>query len=104
MKAFQLNANRPLANSTGYIANKSEHVRGGGEVLYNEVKVEWGGGGARVLPVQREAWGVLISVNFGCFSPSRFSHFHCSALRKVIKAHKKLHTNQQNEHTPGHGF
>ena len=44
--------------------------------------------------------GVLVSVNFGCFSPSRFSHFHCNAMRKVITAPKKLHTNQQNEHTP----
>ena len=45
--------------------------------------------------------GVLVSVNFGCFSPSRFSHFHCNAMRKAIKAHKNLHTNQQNDHTPG---
>ena len=24
---------------------------------------------------------VLVSVNFGCFSPSRFSHFHCNTMR-----------------------
>ena len=46
--------------------------------------------------------GVLVSVKFGCFSPSRFSHFHCNTMRKAIKAHKNLHTNQQNEHTPVH--
>ena len=34
-------------------------------------------------------------MNFCCFSPNRFSHFHCNAMRKVIK-----HTNQQNEHIP----
>ena len=45
--------------------------------------------------------GVLVSVNFGCFSPSRFSHFYCNAMTKTIKAHKNLHSNQQNEHTPG---
>ena len=28
-KAFQSNANRPLAHSKGYIVNKFEHVRGG---------------------------------------------------------------------------
>ena len=28
-KAFQWNANRPLANSTGCIVNKFEHVAGG---------------------------------------------------------------------------
>ena len=38
---------------------------------------------------------------FGCFSQSRFSHFHCNAMRKAIRAHKNLHTNRQNEHTPG---
>ena len=27
-------------------------------------------------------------------------HFHCNAMRKAIKVHKNLHTNQQNEHTP----
>ena len=43
--------------------------------------------------------GVLVSVNFGCFSPNRFSHFHCNAMRKAISAHKNLHTNQQNEYT-----
>ena len=37
--------------------------------------------------------GVLVSVKFDCFSPSRFSHFHCNATRKAIKAHKNLHTN-----------
>ena len=37
---------------------------------------------------------------FGCFSPSRFSPFHYNTMRKAIKAHKNLHTNQQNEHTP----
>ena len=40
--------------------------------------------------------GVLVSVNCGCFSPSRFSHFHCNAMRNTIKAHKNLNTNQQN--------
>ena len=35
--------------------------------------------------------GVLVSVNFDCFSPSRFSHFHCCAMRKVIKARKNSH-------------
>ena len=29
-KAFQSNANRPPTDSTGYIVNKHEHVRGGG--------------------------------------------------------------------------
>ena len=38
---------------------------------------------------------MFISVNFGCFSPSRFSHFRCNAMRKAIKAHKNLHTIQQ---------
>ena len=37
-------------------------------------------------------WGVVVSVKFGCFSPSRFSHFHCNTMRKAIKAHKNLHT------------
>ena len=36
---------------------------------------------------------VLVSVNFGCLSPSMFSHFHCNAMRKTIKAHKNLLTN-----------
>ena len=40
-----------------------------------------------------QSWGVLVSVNFGCFSPSRFSHFHCNTMRKAIKARKNLHTN-----------
>ena len=44
---------------------------------------------------------VLVSMNFGCFSPSRFSHFHCNAMRKAIKTHKNLNTNQQHEHNPG---
>ena len=44
--------------------------------------------------------GVLVLVNFGCFSLSRFSHFHCNAMRNAIKAHRNLHTNQYNEHTP----
>ena len=48
--------------------------------------------------------GVLVSVNFGCFSPSRFLHFHCNAMREAIKAHKNLHKNQQNEHTLGFGI
>ena len=29
---------------------------------------------------------VLVLVNFGCFSSSRFSHFHCNAMRKAIEA------------------
>ena len=45
-------------------------------------------------------WGVLVSVNYRCFSPSRFSHFHCNTMRKAIKGHKNLYTNYQNEHTP----
>ena len=45
-------------------------------------------------------WGVLVSVNSGFFSPSRFSHFHCNAVRKAIKVAENLHTNQQNEHIP----
>ena len=45
--------------------------------------------------------GVLVSVNFGCFSLHRLSHFHCNAMRKAIKVHKNLYANQQNEHTPG---
>ena len=45
--------------------------------------------------------GVLVSMKFCCFLPSRFSHFHCNAMRKAIKAHKNFHTNQKNEHTPG---
>ena len=45
-------------------------------------------------------WGMLVSVNSGFFSPSRFSHFHCNAVRKAIKVAENLHTNQQNEHTP----
>ena len=48
--------------------------------------------------------GVLVSVNFDCFAPSRFSHFHCKAVRKAIKAHKNWHTIQQNEHTPEFGL
>ena len=43
---------------------------------------------------------MLVSVNFGCFSRSRFSHFHCNTMRKAIKAHKNLHTNQQQEYIP----
>ena len=41
--------------------------------------------------------GVLVSVNSGCFSPSRFSHFHCNAMRKAIKVHKncKMSTPQR---------
>ena len=34
--------------------------------------------------------GVLVSVNFGGFSPTRFSHFHCNAMGKAIKAHKNM--------------
>ena len=45
--------------------------------------------------------GVLVWVNFGCFSLSRFSHFHCNAMKKAIKVHKNLHTNQHNKHIPG---
>ena len=33
---------------------------------------------------------VLDSVKFSCFSPSRFSHFHCNTMRKAIKAHKNF--------------
>ena len=44
--------------------------------------------------------GVRVSVNFGYFSPIKFLLFHCNALGKTIKAHKNLHTNQQNEHIP----
>ena len=33
------------------------------------------------------------------FSSSTFSYFHCNAMRKGIKAHKNLHTNQENEET-----
>ena len=47
-----------------------------------------------------EARGVIVSVNFHCFSLSRFSHFHCISMRKAIMVHKNLHTNQQNKHTP----
>ena len=47
-----------------------------------------------------ELRGVLVSVNFDCFSPTRFSHFHGNAMRKTIKAHKNWHTILQNEHTP----
>ena len=42
---------------------------------------------------QHKHRGVLVSVKFGCFSLSRFSHFHCNTMRKAIKAHKNLHTN-----------
>ena len=35
--------------------------------------------------------GVLDSVNFGPFAPSKCQRFHCNAMRKAIK---------QNEHTP----
>ena len=46
------------------------------------------------------AWHGCARFNdFGCFSPSGFSHFHCNAMRKAIKLHKNLHTNQQNELT-----
>ena len=34
----------------------------------------------------QEYQAVLVSVNFGCFSLSRFSHFHCNAMRKAIEA------------------
>ena len=37
---------------------------------------------------------------FGCFTPSRFSHSHYNAMQKTIKAHKNLQTIQQNEHIP----
>ena len=47
---------------------------------------------------------VLVSVNFGCFSPKKFSHFHCNDMRKAIKSHKNLHTNQQNELTPEYSY
>ena len=30
--------------------------------------------------------GVLVLMNFGYFSPSRFSNFYCNAMRKAIKA------------------
>ena len=52
---------------------------------------------------REKARAELVSVNFGCFSPSIFSTFHYNAVRKPIKAHKNLHTSQQNEHTPGEG-
>ena len=51
--------------------------------------------------ISYHSWSILVSRNFGCFSPSRFSHFLCNAMRKTIKAHNNLQTNQQNEHTPG---
>ena len=44
--------------------------------------------------------GAPVPVNFGCFLLSRFSHFYCNAMRKTIKVHKNLCTNQQTEHTP----
>ena len=39
-------------------------------------------------------------VNFGCFSPSKFPRFHCNALGNATKAHKNWNTIQENEHTP----
>ena len=72
-KAFQINANCLLADSTGYILNKFEHVRGEGDLcsevqveqlltcpagsLYNEVQVEHvlgGGEGACARALYRE--------------------------------------------------
>ena len=47
----------------------------------------------RIFLTKTIIWGVLVSVKFGSFSPSRFSHFHCNAMWKAIKAHKNLHTN-----------
>ena len=34
---------------------------------------------------------LLVSVNFGCFSPNRCEHFHCNDIRK---ANKNLYTIQ----------
>ena len=45
-------------------------------------------------------WGVLYSVNFGCFVPSRSECFQCNATRKAIKVCMNLHTIQQIEHIP----
>ena len=58
-----------------------------------------GGGGC--LPKGVFTLGCSHFSEFGCFAPSRFSHFHCNAMRKAIKAHRNFHTNQQNEYTPG---
>ena len=52
-----------------------------------------------IPPAFNDRRAVLVLVSFGWFSPSRFSHFHCNAMRKAIKEHKNLHTNQQNDHT-----
>ena len=41
--------------------------------------------------------GVRFSVNFGCISPSMFSHFYRSAI-KSNQVHKNWQTIQQNEH------
>ena len=46
---------------------------------------------------------MLVSVNFGCFAPSRCECYHCNAMRKAIKARMNWHKIQQNEHTPGFG-
>ena len=46
--------------------------------------------------VQSSKWDVL---DFGCFAPGGFQHFHCIAMRKAIKVHKNWKTIQQNEHT-----
>ena len=41
---------------------------------------------------------VLVSVNFVCFSPIRFPHYHCNAMRKAIKTYMNWYKIQQNEH------
>ena len=46
-------------------------------------------------------WGVLDSMNVGCFVPSRYECFNCHAMRKAIKASINVHTIQQIQHTPG---
>ena len=30
--------------------------------------------------------GLFVSVNFGCFAPSRRERYHCNAMRKAIEA------------------
>ena len=44
--------------------------------------------------------GVLVSVNFGCFAPSRGEHYHCNNMGKAIKACMNWNKIQQIEYTP----
>ena len=45
------------------------------------------------------AWDVLVSVSFGCFSPSRCDHYHCKAIEKAVET-QRICTKISKSNTP----